>query len=187
MKDEDKTTFGVARKVLLEVRKALVGAKDTVMSLFLGVQCRGHLKVTLDYGTHQVVHLDKKNLVVKNGRQLLLAPLYLTGRVSDPVSTLRVGSGGTLDVNGQFPKTPVVDTSALYSQTLSTPTSYTYDSSRPSVTYLADISETQGNGTMISEAGLFTVAGIMFNIKTFGGIPKTSAFSIHFEWTIAVI
>lgn len=150
------------------------------------VDAVGHLKISLIYPDRVEVAVDEDNLIVIGGRQLVLAPLYLTGRVSDPIATLRVGNGGTLDTDGKFPKTPPISQSSLYSQILSTAVSYSFDSTRPSVTFLADIAETDANGTLLNEAGLFTTGGTMFNIKTFGGIPKTSAFSVHFEWTIAI-
>jgi hypothetical protein len=147
----------------------------------------GRLKATARYVDREELIFEEDNLIVLGGRQLALAPLFLAGRISDPIATLRIGSGGTLDSEGKFPKTPTSDKTTLYNQTLSVGTSYTYNSSRPSVTFLADVPESSSNGSLISEAGLFTASGLMFNLKTFGGIPKTSDFSIHFEWTISVV
>lgn len=151
------------------------------------VDLKGRLKIYLRYKDREEVVVDEDNLIVYGGRQLVLTPLYLPNRQSDPISTLRVGTGGTIDSGGVFPKTPGQGQSSLYNQTLSTPVTYSYDSTRPSVTFLADIPETSANGSLINEAAMFTASGTMFNIKTFGGIPKTSAFSIHFEWTVAVV
>lgn len=56
-----------------------------------------------------------------------------------------------------------------------------------SVTYSFSISSSQLNGYNISEVGLFRESGGMFNIKTFPSIPKSSAFSIQFLWTIKYV
>lgn len=56
-----------------------------------------------------------------------------------------------------------------------------------SVTYSFNISSSQLNGYNISEVGLFRESGNMFNIKTFPSIPKSSAFSIQFLWTIKYV
>lgn len=110
--------------------------------------------------------------------------LYLAGITSDPITTLKAGIGGSIDPQGEFPKTVSKNLTSLYSSLITAPTSYTVNNSLPSVTFIADISESQAVGQLINEAGLFTAGGTMFNIKTFPGIPKTSEFSIHIEWTI---
>lgn len=56
-----------------------------------------------------------------------------------------------------------------------------------SVTYSFSVSSSQLNGYNISEVGLFRESGNMFNIKTFPSIPKSSAFSIQFLWTIKYV
>lgn len=148
----------------------------------------GHLTIQKRYpdGTIETL-LDEDNLIVYGGRQLLLRALYLSSYTIDPITSLHVGSGGTIDPAGLYPKTPSTDLTVLYNQVLSVPTSYNIvSSSIPSVTFLASIDQTQCNGTLINEAGLFTTLGVMFNIKTFTGIPKTSSFAIDFLWTISI-
>jgi hypothetical protein len=164
---------------------------NTPFASFLDqIPLHGHLRVSkrtrVDDVILQETLVDETNLIVTTGRQYLLSALFRPGRVSDPIATLRVGNGGTLDVNGVFPLDPKPDRTSLYAYTLSADVFPTPNSDNTAVTFLADIPENVGNGGIISEAGLFTGSGTMFNIKTFGGIPKTSAFSVHFEWTVSI-
>ena len=145
----------------------------------------GHLRVSLIYPDKEEVLVDEKNVITLLGKTRLLETLYLG--VSNPViSTLRVGSGGTIDPEGRFPRPATADLTALFNQIQSVSTIYTLDPTYPSVTYIADIDPTLCNGSLVSEAGLFFADDVMFNIKTFPGIPKTVDFSIHFEWTIRI-
>lgn len=145
----------------------------------------GTPKIWLHYndGT-KVLHFEERNLITLSAKQVLLSGLYLPGVVSDPITKLWVGTGGTIDPLGQFPKPLPVNPSNLFEPLLSVDTGYTVDNAMPSVTYIADIDSGSAVGKLITEAGLFKASGLMFNIKTFPGIPKTSEFSIHFEWTI---
>jgi hypothetical protein len=59
--------------------------------------------------------------------------------------------------------------------------------SHKSVIYSFNLSSSQLNGYNISEVGLFKQSTNMFNIKTFASIPKSSAFSIQFLWTIKYV
>lgn len=148
----------------------------------------GHLVVTRRFpdGTTEVA-LDEENIITYGGKLLVLRALYSSSLASNPISALHVGTGGTIDPQGFYPKTPTTDLTTLYFDIFSVPTAYNIvNSSIPSVTFLASIDETQCNGTLLTEAGLFTVDGTMFNIKTFTGIPKTSSFAIDFSWTISV-
>lgn len=144
----------------------------------------GVLKVDLVYKDKVVNHINEKNLIVLNARQTMLSMLYLAGRISDPISSLKVGTGGSIDPQAEFPKTVTKGLTSLFNPLLTVTTSYTVDNSAPTVTFIADIPESEAAGQLINEAGLFTTAGNMFNIKTFPGIPKTTEFSIHLEWTI---
>ncbi len=56
-----------------------------------------------------------------------------------------------------------------------------------SVIYSFNITSSQLNGYNISEVALFRESLDMFNIKTFASIPKSSAFSIQFLWTIKYV
>lgn len=150
-----------------------------------GVHAQGVLSISLVYPDRTVPVLDKENLVVRGGKLRMLRTLY-QGGVGAPISTLRVGNGGTIDPNGQFPKSVTNDQASLFNQVETIPVTYTVDENYPSVTYIADIGPDLCNSLLISEAGLFFGDGEMFNIKTFPGIPKTLDFSIHFEWTIRI-
>lgn len=147
----------------------------------------GTLKVELVYPDKRETWFEEENLIVLAGKNQLLSPLYISGLTSDPISALRAGNGGTVDPQGLFPKQVDGTMTHLFSEIITVATTYTFDVTKPSVTFLADITESQCNGSLINEAALYTTSGNMFNIKTFGGIPKTSSFSIHFEWTITVI
>jgi hypothetical protein len=144
----------------------------------------GQLRIDLVYKDKVVPYYDKPNLITLAARQTVLSMLYMTGRTSDPISTLQVGTGGTIDPQGLFPKPVTKSLTALYNSVYTTAASYTANTSLPTITFIADIPDTALVGSQINEAGLFTVAGNMFNIKTFPSIPKTGDFGIHIEWTI---
>lgn len=147
----------------------------------------GHLKVELVYPDRRELWMEDKNLIVHNGKLQLLAPLYTPGLVADPIASLHAGNGGTVDPQGLFPRQVDTTLTHLFNEVIAVAITQTVDPTRPSVTFLADITEAQCNGQLINEAALYSTSGNMFNIKTFGGIPKTSAFSVHFEWTISVL
>lgn len=150
---------------------------------------KGRLTVNLRFpdGTTKN-HFEEDNLIVSGGRALILRPLYVTGAVSDPINSLHVGSGGTIDPQGLYPKIPTLGLTSLYHDDISLGIVATVDDPLlPSVTFRGSVGQDVMNGTLISEAGLFTVAGVMFNIKTFSGIPKTENFSVDFEWIISVL
>jgi hypothetical protein len=145
----------------------------------------GFLTIDLVYSDGRIVrHIDKQNLITLAAKQVLLAGVYLPNQTSDPVTTLWVGTGGTIDPEGQFPKSVSQSATGLFNPLVSVATSYTNDNTVPSVTFIADIDQGTANGALISEAGLFKASNLMFNIKTFPAIPKTSEFSIHFTWEI---
>lgn len=148
-------------------------------------QISGVLNIELVYpdGT-KVKHLNEKNIITLPSKQYLLSGLYLTGHISDPVNKLWVGTQGTIDPLGQFPKPVAQNMTGLFGPLLSVDTSYAIDNSMPSVTFIADIDQGTAVGERITEAALFKASGLMFNIKTFPGIDKTAEFSIHFEWSI---
>lgn len=128
---------------------------------------------------------NNSNLITLATKQKMLATIYQQATfTTDPITYLRVGLGGTIDPNGFYPKTPSQNLTALYQDLLGVAVSYTLDATIPSVKFIADLDTSTGNGNLITEAGLYTSAGTLFNIKTFPGIPKTSEFGLHFEWTI---
>ena len=132
------------------------------------------------------LHWEEKNLITLSAKQVMMASLYLSGQVSDPINKCWVGTGGTIDPNGQFPKTVAQSATNLFTPLIGVATTYTIDNTTPAVTFIADIDQGTAVGSLISEVGLFKTSGLMFNIKTFPGIPKTADFSIHFEWTIDI-
>lgn len=130
--------------------------------------------------------LEKENLITMAAKLAVLAPVYTSSTPPDPVNKLTVGIGGTVDPNGLYPKAVTSTLTNLFSPLTSVVTSYVLNPAVPSVTFIADLDQGSGNGSLITEAGLFKNSGAMFNIKTFPGIPKTSEFSLHFEWTIKI-
>jgi hypothetical protein len=131
------------------------------------------------------VCIDEINLVMLSSKYKMLSTLYNEGTyIVDPITSIHVGTGGTIDPLGLYPKTPSQNMTSLYSELVSIPVSFTEDPSVPSVTFISDMGQGAGNNRLITEAGLYTSQGSLFNIKTFIGIPKTSEFSLHFEWTI---
>jgi hypothetical protein len=133
------------------------------------------------------VFVDERNLIMLVSKQHLLEFLYLADRTSSPITTLHVGVGGCIDPEALYPKDVSNTETELYDEILSVATSYSVTNSIPSVTFIADIEDSDAVGDMISEAALFTSLDVMFNKKTFPGIPKTSEFGIHFEWTISLL
>lgn len=127
---------------------------------------------------------EKQNLIVLTAKQVLLSNLYVANQLSDPIINLNIGTGGCIDPQGLYPKPISQAMTSLFTPLLSVATSYTINAAAPSVTFIADVDQGTANGQLITEAGLYKSSGNMFNIKTFPGIPKTSEFSIHFEWTI---
>lgn len=126
----------------------------------------------------------KKNLITNVSKAKILSGVYLPGIVSDPIVALRVGSGGGIDPQGLFPKPEDANQTDLVTPVLTIPTIYVLSTTNISVKFLADIDQSQSNGTLFTEAGLITASGVLWNIKNHPGIPKTSDFSIHYEWSI---
>jgi hypothetical protein len=133
----------------------------------------------------------ESNLITLATRQLFLSYVYqYPGITSDPVTGLKVGTGGTIDPQGLFPKQEDPSWTALNTTITTIGTgglltvSNAVDNTVPQVTFLCDLDQGTANGNLITEAGLFRASGNIFNVKTFPGIPKTSEFSLHFSWTI---
>lgn len=145
----------------------------------------GHLKVTKIYNTGESeVHYDQHNVITQNIKKSLLVGVYQSV-TSDPVSSIQVGTGGTIDPEGKFPKQINQLITGLYSPLVTlTVTSHTLNADETAVTFLADLTSNEGNGSLVSEVGLFTQTNTLFAYKTFPAIPKAQAFSIHIEWTI---
>lgn len=155
------------------------------MNLQENVKLSGVLKIWKQFpdGTLEKIY-EEDNLITLAAKQYLLSAIYSAGIPSDQVTNLKVGTGGTIDPEGQFPKLENPLWTDLNTPLLSVSTSYVLNSAIPSVTFLADLDAATGNGSLITEAGLFKASSLIFNVKTFPGIPKTSEFNLHFEWTI---
>lgn len=166
-----------------EFFKKLVG--KTGLKMVAKIPLEGVLKAERVYpdGRRELV-FEEKNLIVLTAKQVLLSSLYVANQLSDPIVSLKIGTGGTIDPEGLFPKPISQAMSSLFTPLLNVPTSYTINAAAPSVTFIADVDQGTANGSLITEAGLYKASGNMFNIKVFPGIPKTSEFSIHLEWTI---
>lgn len=148
----------------------------------------GHLRVFKTYQDgSKVLHFEDDNVITLPSKQVILSSVYASSLTPDPVSTLKVGIGGTIDPEGLYPRPVTQNLTGLYNVLTTLTTTHTIDSTVPSVTYLADLDNSTGAGQKISEAGLFKSSGLMFNIKTFPAIPKTSEFGVHFEWVIKIV
>ena len=149
------------------------------------IPLEGILRVYKVYGDGtKELAFEKKNLIVLTAKQFLLSSLYVPNQLSNPITSLKIGTGGCIDPEGLYPKPISQAMTSLFTPLLNVSTSYTINSAAPSVTFIADVDQGTANGQLITEAGLYKSSGSIFNIKTFPGIPKTSEFSIHFEWTI---
>lgn len=147
----------------------------------------GELRATKVFPNGDIEEVfHEKNLIMLGSKQRLLRMTYATAGAWDPITSLRLGIGGTLDPVGLYPKAVNQLLTSLYSELVSLPTFYTLAEQIPSITFIADLDQSMGNGEKITEAGLFTTGGSMFNIKCFPSIDKTSEFSLHFEWTIKI-
>lgn len=146
----------------------------------------GELEISLDYGKGKgrEAIFKKKNLITKASKQFLLSGIYLPGIVSDQVTTLKVGTGGSVDPAGLYPKSEDPTQTGLITLLTSVPVVYTLDVASIAVTFLADMDQSMANGSLLTECGLFKASGAIFNIKNHPGIQKTSDFSVHYSWVI---
>lgn len=150
----------------------------------------GRLAISLTYKQpdgsvlHQP-HFEEQNVITLTAKQKVLSGLYLQAQ-SDPISTLAIGTGGTLDSGGLYPRAVNQSLTSLYAYLMSLPVTYSIAPTIPSVTFISDVDESTANGSNINEAALYTQNNVMFNIKTFPSILKSSSFGVHFEWTISI-
>lgn len=151
---------------------------------------RGDLAISLSYkqpdgSVTYEPYFEEKNVITLTAKQKVLSGIYLLA-TSDPVTTLAIGTGGTLDSGGLYPRAVNQSLTSLYAYLMSLPVTYSIAPTVPSVTFIADVDESTANGSSINEAALYTQSNIMFNIKTFPSITKSSSFGVHFEWTISI-
>lgn len=177
----------IPNSILSKVRDILKKVKSTFEFLSSAKTLDTELTIYKVYPSGEKEEVFKNsNLIVLASKYYILSSIYKSTFVLNTINRLQVGTGGTVDPAGLYPKTPNSSLSTLYTPTIAVNTSYVENVTIPSVTFIADIDQTLANGTLINEACLLFTNGAMFNIKTFPGIPKTADFSIHFEWTIRI-
>jgi hypothetical protein len=155
------------------------------MKLMDSVVPVGTLSIYLVYPDKgKVLFFQEDNLIVKEAKKFMVTQIYAPGVMSDPITNLKVGSGGNIDPLGLYPKPEDYAQVDLDTPVLTLATTYLADLDNLKVTFLADIEQSQSNGTQFTEAGLFKASGLIFNIKNHPGINKTAEFSIHYAWTI---
>ena len=159
----------------------------------------GHLTITSkDVMGKETVLLNKHNLIVNLARIFILSSLYTSGNVTRAISTLRVGTGGTIDPDGKFVKPADINQTALNNEVDVSGVPYEVvltavpDLTNSKVTFLADIGYGDLSGIQLTEAGLYcgsysdSIPPILFSVKNHPGINKSSAFSLHYEWVIRI-
>lgn len=149
----------------------------------------GRLKIfkTWEDGFKELVFEDD-NLIVTSGKSIMLGQLHYSAGSGDPLTYAKIGTGGAIDVDGLFLKVPTTDMLDLYNP-ITTCAIYKSDEdvNVPSVTLLANVDNSIGNGSFINEAGFFSSSGRMFNIKVFPRIEKKSSFSLNIEWVLKLL
>lgn len=136
----------------------------------------GRVKIEALYGDRAEVLYEGDNAVVNTGRQILVT--LLASGDGDAVID-RVGWGvGTA---------PVVPTDeGLTSPVFSNIQSYTNPAFNQ-VRFVSVLDNTQGNGTTISELGLFAVDDTLFaRFLPASPVAKTNAISLRATWTITI-
>lgn len=146
----------------------------------------GRLTVTKVFSPfHSETLFVEDNLIVRQAKLIVLGQLYYGSGSGDPLSYAKVGTGGAEDPSGLFLKTPTPSMTNLYSPQISVAMSRTsFNTSTPSITLVATIDNSQGNGLKLNEAGFFTASGMMLNIKTFPFVAKDNGFSLNLTWEI---
>lgn len=149
-------------------------------------QLEAAVQIFLNKSSGRVLHFEDKNLIVNSGKVIALTALFPTSP-GDSLSYAKVGNGGATDPEGLILKTPVATMTDLYSPVAEMPISkLSQNVAIPSITMLASLDNSLGNGYLIDEAGFFSGTGLMFNIKVFPGVQKDDSFSIDFVWVITV-
>lgn len=137
-----------------------------------------------DADGNSTLFFEEENLIVRSSKLFMMSQLYTRFLLSDPITTLKVGTGGNIDPLGLYPKVEDPLQTDLITPLTTAPATYVVNAVIPSVTFLADLDQSQGNGYQITEAGLFTLGGQIFNVKNHPGINKTADFSLHYSWAI---
>ncbi len=144
------------------------------------LKIHGQLTITRSDG----LLLVRENIVVQQAIYSFLTGMAL-GTTPSPISTIQFGTGGTSDSAGLLPIAPSYSQTELNSPLGSAPVAYSNLSFQNNfVTFSASVGQSQFNGFGISEAGLFTAAGQMFNYVTFPAVQKSSLFGLSFSWNV---
>lgn len=135
-----------------------------------------------------VLVFKELNKIMDEAKAYLLRALYDPAFVVEPISTFKVGSGGTVTPNGVDIKPIPGDRLDLFDPYT---TGYTNTVPAPSVsidgktiTFNFSVPDTDLNGEYINEVAMFRAGDTIYNMKTFPSILKTSGFSLTFVWTI---
>lgn len=147
---------------------------------------RGYVKIRKIFtdGSEEL-HYEGENLIVILGKSIVLGQMYYSSGNGDPLSYAKIGTGGAIDIDGNFLKNPTVDLTDLYTPIATASILKTAeDLSVPSITLVAAIDNSVANGQYINEAGFFSASGKMFNIKTFPRVLKKNTFSLNIEWVL---
>lgn len=156
-----------------------------------GIWGRLAVDLVFDKGNRIVRHYEEtENLIVSGGKQIAILCLF-TKSLNDSLNYAKVGTGGSTNPppggDGSLLKTPIVSLIDLYSPIARVGIAkISQDLSVPSITLVANLDNSQANGSFINEAGFFSGNDQMFNIKVFPGIQKTWEFSVNFQWTIGI-
>ena len=143
-------------------------------------------RVTISKKETGEVLFQDSNIIVQQGIYAYLLGLTQAYTTS-PLTTLQLGLGGTADPQGLIPLVPARTQTQLNSYLTSLPLLVSAPTlSSTEVTFLATLPTGSANGSLISEAGMFTTSGVMQNYITFPGITKISEFSLNISWSVSV-
>lgn len=143
-------------------------------------------RTNIHTGEVEVLLDENKNRLTNAGKLLMFSYLY-SSRQTDPITSIVIGNGGTSDAQGRIPRVVNGTETGLFHQTISVPVSYTVDNGNVAVIFYGNLDEASGNDANYSEAGLMTAGGVLFSIKTFVTVPKTSDFTLNFQWTLRYV
>jgi hypothetical protein len=158
---------------------------------------RGHVSIFLEKRDGTLIHhWQDKNCVVSGVRRVL-SKLLMEGDVNFLISQIRLGTGG--HVPGD-PTTPVEPThydialeSEAYALTIESgewayvPSNSHDDTGAYALKFTVPLEWDEGNGSgqvIYTEAGIFTLNGIMIARETFPSIVKDAETRVIFMWTL---
>ena len=122
---------------------------------------------------------ETRNLVMTAGYDELIRVLGGTAPASHFVSRMQFGTGGTAPAAGDaslsMPITPIKDIATVTYPTGGDPFRIIFE---------AFLLSAEGNGFLISEAGLYSVASILVARAVFPSVAKTSDHALHATWQV---